>query len=65
MIILMQHLHTLLTGHGFIALNATTPIFKNNPQRVPRGMQVWVEFQNHDGANPHTPTVTVTLLEKV
>ena len=50
--------------HGFLALNATTPIFRGNPVPVRRNTQIWVEFQNHDAANPHTPTVAVTLVEK-
>lgn len=49
---------------GFLALNNTSPIFRDNPTPVKRGMSIWVEFQNHDALNNHTPTVAVTLVEK-
>lgn len=49
--------------HGFIALNAATVEFRDNPIDVKRGLSVWVELQNHDGLNPHDPSILVTLRE--
>jgi hypothetical protein len=50
---------------GFVALDDATPLFENLKIEVDQGQLLWVIMANGDGLNPHTPSVTITIEEKV
>lgn len=45
----------------FIALNNSTPTFRNLRESVTKGEKLWAIFRNGDAVNPHKPSVIVVI----
>ena len=45
----------------YIALNDATPTWRNLREPVLKGERLWAELRNGDSANPHKPSILVTI----